>query len=225
MALLILLCFASVLSSSFSSPLPINATHAAVQDPVHVVQDVARTVNMSLGRRMLGSCVTGNPVDDCWRCDPNWADHRQHLADCAIGFGRGAIGGKNGKVYVVYRRRRRPDEPAAGHPPPRRRPGGAPVDHVRARHDHPAEAGPARGAVQDHRRPRRRRRRRRRRRVLLVQGSSHVIIHGVTIRGCRSARSDGDGVTVRRSSDVWVDHCTLEDCADGLIDVTEGPHA
>uniref|UniRef100_J3M5N9 Pectate lyase n=2 Tax=Oryza brachyantha TaxID=4533 RepID=J3M5N9_ORYBR len=34
--------------------------------------------------------------------------------------------------------------------------------------------------------------------------------------------SDGDGVCVHNSSDVWVDHCTLEDCADGLIDVVEG---
>jgi pectate lyase len=44
---------------------------------------------------------TWNPVDDCWRCDPNWAAHRQSLANCAIVFGRNAIGGKNGRIYVV----------------------------------------------------------------------------------------------------------------------------
>jgi pectate lyase len=47
------------------------------------------------------SCATGNPIDDCWRCDPNWERNRKRLADCAIGFGRNAIGGKNGKFYVV----------------------------------------------------------------------------------------------------------------------------
>ncbi|CAL5374405.1 unnamed protein product [Camellia sinensis] len=32
------------------------------------------------------SCLTGNPIYDCWRCDPNWGGNRQRLADCAIGF-------------------------------------------------------------------------------------------------------------------------------------------
>lgn len=56
-----------------------------------------------MSRRNLGylSCGTGNPIDDCWRCDPNWAKHRQRLAHCAIGFGKNAIGGREGKIYVV----------------------------------------------------------------------------------------------------------------------------
>ena len=33
--------------------------------------------------------------------------------------------------------------------------------------------------------------------------------------------SDGDGITVFHPNDVWVDHCTLEACTDGLIDVTD----
>jgi pectate lyase len=47
------------------------------------------------------SCLTGNPIDDCWKCDTNWANNRQRLADCAIGFGQNAIGGKGGKFYIV----------------------------------------------------------------------------------------------------------------------------
>ena len=47
------------------------------------------------------ACLTGNPIDDCWRCDPNWENNRQRLADCAIGFGRTAVGGKGGRIYVV----------------------------------------------------------------------------------------------------------------------------
>ena len=47
------------------------------------------------------SCSSGNPIDDCWRCDSNWDKNRQKLADCAIGLRKNAIGGKNGKIYVV----------------------------------------------------------------------------------------------------------------------------
>lgn len=47
------------------------------------------------------SCYTGNPIDDCWKCDPNWPNNRQRLADCAIGFGQYALGGKNGEFYIV----------------------------------------------------------------------------------------------------------------------------
>jgi pectate lyase len=46
-------------------------------------------------------CGTGNPIDDCWTCDPNWEQNRQSLADCAIGFGQNAIGGRDGAIYVV----------------------------------------------------------------------------------------------------------------------------
>jgi len=45
--------------------------------------------------------ATGNPIDDCWRHDPNWANNRQALASCAIGFGKNAIGGAQGPIYVV----------------------------------------------------------------------------------------------------------------------------
>ncbi|GFY93306.1 pectin lyase-like superfamily protein [Actinidia rufa] len=47
------------------------------------------------------TCQTGNPIDDCWRCNPNWQLNRQRLADCGIGFGQYAIGGKGGRFYVV----------------------------------------------------------------------------------------------------------------------------
>ncbi|KAH9330619.1 hypothetical protein KI387_002727, partial [Taxus chinensis] len=49
---------------------------------------------MNSSKRQLSylSCGTGNPIDDCWRCDPNWVNNRKRLADCAIGFGKNAIG-------------------------------------------------------------------------------------------------------------------------------------
>jgi len=63
---------------------------------------ICRSV-FNASRRSLAylSCRTGNPIDDCWRCDPNWETNRQRLADCAIGFGKNAIGGRDGRIYVV----------------------------------------------------------------------------------------------------------------------------
>jgi pectate lyase len=52
-------------------------------------------------RELQDWCNSGNPIDDCWRCDPNWEQNRQALADCAIGFGKNAAGGKEGQIYVV----------------------------------------------------------------------------------------------------------------------------
>ena len=53
-------------------------------------------------------CATGNPVDNCWKCDAN----------CAIGFGLGTIGGRNGRIYVVTSAR--DDSPANPAPGPLR---------------------------------------------------------------------------------------------------------
>jgi pectate lyase len=55
----------------------------------------------SLRRRYNGPCLATNPIDRCWRCDANWAKKRKKYADCAQGFGIGAVGGRNGPIYVV----------------------------------------------------------------------------------------------------------------------------
>ena len=63
-----------------------------------------RSINASSTRRNLkgdSSCSTGNPIDDCWKCDSNWDKNRQKLAECAVGFGKNAAGGKDGNIYVV----------------------------------------------------------------------------------------------------------------------------
>lgn len=52
-------------------------------------------------RGQNGPCEATNPIDRCWRCRSDWAEHRQRLADCVIGFGRGTTGGKGGLFYVV----------------------------------------------------------------------------------------------------------------------------
>ncbi|KAL0363201.1 UNVERIFIED_CONTAM: putative pectate lyase 2 [Sesamum calycinum] len=42
-----------------------------------------------------------NSIDSCWRARSNWATNRRALADCAVGFGKNAIGGKFGATYLV----------------------------------------------------------------------------------------------------------------------------
>lgn len=66
-----------------------------------------------------------------------------------------------------------------------------------------------------------------------------MIIHGLRIHDCKTtpagnvmgpdgkiiqlgAAVDGDGIRLVSSTKVWIDHNTLQDCEDGLIDVTRG---
>ncbi|KAK6133011.1 hypothetical protein DH2020_033302 [Rehmannia glutinosa] len=37
--------------------------------------------------------------------------------------------------------------------------------------------------------------------------------------------SDGDGISIFGARDIWIDHCTLSDCHDGLIDIVSGSTA
>lgn len=41
-----------------------------------------------------------NPIDACW-VHTNWRNNRRALAKCALGFGKYAIGGAYGPIYVV----------------------------------------------------------------------------------------------------------------------------
>jgi pectate lyase len=76
---------------------------------------------------------------------------------------------------------------------------------------------------------------------ITVQYVTNIIIHGINIHDCiptgnamvRSSPShygwrtmaDGDGVSIFGSSYVWVDHCSLSNCADGLVDAIMGSTA
>ncbi|KAL2323195.1 hypothetical protein Fmac_027574 [Flemingia macrophylla] len=62
---------------------------------------IARREMLALSEKEVALCLTRNPIDDCWKCDPSWANDRQRLADCAIGFGQNAKGGKGGEFYIV----------------------------------------------------------------------------------------------------------------------------
>ena len=64
---------------------------------------VDMSIRNSTQMRNLGyfSCGTGNPIDDCWHCDPHWHLQRKCLVDYGIGFGRNVVGGWDGQYYVV----------------------------------------------------------------------------------------------------------------------------
>ncbi|XP_062161019.1 putative pectate lyase 2 [Alnus glutinosa] len=175
-----------------------------------------------------------NAIDSCWRTKSNWAANRRALADCAVGFGKDAIGGKYGAIYVVTT----PYDDAVNPKPGTLRYGviqTQPLWIVFAKDMviklenelimNSFKTIDGRGAkVEIAYGP-----------CITVQGVSHVIIHGISIHDCKPGKSglvrsspthvgrrggsDGDGISVFASSNVWIDHCFLARCADGLIDV------
>ncbi|CAN6929808.1 unnamed protein product [Brassica oleracea] len=216
-------------------------------DPELVARDVHRRVNASLSRRQAmdttdqtGSnpCFTGNPIDDCWKCDPNWPDNRQGLADCGIGFGQYALGGKGGRFYFVTDSS---DDDAVEPKPGTLRYGVIQVEPlwivfpsnmmIKLKQElifNSYKTLDGRGAN-----------------VHIVGGGcitlqyvSNVIIHNIHIHHCyqsgntnvRSSpthygfrtKSDGDGISIFGSKDIWIDHCSLSRCKDGLIDAVMG---
>lgn len=192
------------------------------------------TINST--RRGLLSCATGNPIDDCWRCDPDWERNRKRLADCGIGFGRDAIGGKNGKVYVVTDPRDDPVNPSNGtlrHAVIQTEP-----LWIIFRNDmviqlkeelimNSFKTIDGRGAnVHIGNGP-----------CITVQNVTNIIIHGIHIHDCKRAGnamvkdspqhtgwrtvSDGDGISIFTGRHIWVDHCSMSNCEDGLIDAVK----
>lgn len=219
----------------------------SVADPEAIAAEVASIISMSINnvtqRRKLGyfSCGTGNPIDDCWRCDPSWQKNRKRLADCGIGFGRNAIGGRDGRFYVVTD----PSDDNPVNPKPGTLRHAVIQDEPlwivfkrdmviqlkqelimnsfktidgRGSNVHIANGG-----------------------CITIQFVTNVIIHGLHIHDCkptgnamvRSSPShfgwrtvaDGDAISIFGSSHIWVDHNSLSNCADGLVDAVMGSTA
>ncbi|KAK3036380.1 hypothetical protein RJ639_032149 [Escallonia herrerae] len=242
--LISVVCSFFLLGSSAMLNLTLPGQHP---DPEAVVLDLHRRVNVSVSRRQMlsysindqsSSCLTGNPIDDCWRCDPNWQQNRQRLADCGIGFGQYALGGKGGKFYVVTDST---DNDAVNPKIGTLRYAVIQTEPLwivfatnmvihlsqelifnsyktvdgRGADVHIVGGG-----------------------CLTIQYITNVIIHNIHIHHCyqsgetnvRSSPthygwrtlSDGDGISISGSRDIWVDHCKLSHCKDGLIDAVLG---
>ncbi|GFP91828.1 probable pectate lyase 12 [Phtheirospermum japonicum] len=246
--LLLLFSLSTFISSTSSFNLTLPHQHP---NPEAVVQQVQSSVNASISRRrqllngppVVGpaQCLTGNPIDDCWRCDPNWAADRQRLADCGIGFGRGAMGGRGGRYYVITDSSDRD----VANPTPGTLRHAVIQDEplwivfqssmvIQLRHElifNSYKTVDGRGAnvhITGHG-------------CITLQYVSNVIIHNVRIYNCvpsghtiiRSSpshagwrgKSDGDGISIFSSRNIWIDHCALSHCTDGLIDAIMGSTA
>ncbi|KAJ4842768.1 hypothetical protein Tsubulata_013393, partial [Turnera subulata] len=175
-----------------------------------------------------------NPIDSCWRSNSNWAKNRQALANCAVGFGQGAMGGKYGAIYVVTTPYDDPINPKPGtlrYGVIQTKPlwiifakdmviklkNELIVNSFKTIDGRGAKVEIAYGPC------------------ITIQGVSHVIVHGISIHDCKPGNSgmvrstpthvghrqgsDGDAIAIFASSNVWIDHCYLASCSDGLIDV------
>ncbi|CAN0857665.1 Probable pectate lyase 7 [Linum grandiflorum] len=192
-------------------------------------------------KKHKGPCERTNPIDRCWRCRKNWAKQRRRLAKCALGFGRKTRGGAAGRTYVVTDN----SDDDCLNP----RPGTLryaviqkePLWIIFARHmniklkselimtsnktldGRGANVHISYGAG------------------LTIQYVNNVIIHGIHIHhivatsgglirdsvdhyGHRT-QSDGDGISIFGSTNVWIDHVSMSRCTDGLIDAIQGSTA
>ncbi|GLJ17452.1 hypothetical protein SUGI_0303850 [Cryptomeria japonica] len=213
--------FQLVMSKSFGTSVNMtkaeNAVEYHVEKPELVAQMVERSLNTSRRQLSYMSCGTGNPVDDY------------------------AIGGQNGRFYIVTD----PNDDDPVNP----RPGTLRhaviqteplwiifqrdmviqlkeeliMNSYKTIDGRGANVHIANGAC------------------ITIQYVNNIIIHGIHIHDCKPAgntnvrsspthygyrtRSDGDGITIHGSSAIWVDHCSLSSCTDGLIDATRGSTA
>ncbi|KAE9607937.1 hypothetical protein Lal_00039986 [Lupinus albus] len=202
---------------------------------------VGKGERRNLMGRNKGPCMATNPIDRCWRCDPNWANNRQKLADCVQGFGRNTRGGKGGPFYIVTD----PSDNDMVTPKP------GTLRHAVTRNGplwiifahnmmiylkqelimssnktidgRGADVHIANGAG------------------ITIQYIKNVIIHGVKIYNIQvhggglirdsedhygfRTQSDGDGISIFGASNVWIDHVSMKNCYDGLIDAIMGSTA
>ncbi|CAB4311341.1 unnamed protein product [Prunus armeniaca] len=229
-----------------------KAAHEAYHDdPIAVTEhfnkqvldtfDYANNTRRNLNQKYKGPCMATNPIDRCWRCDPNWEKNRKRLADCALGFGRKATGGKLGPIYVVT------DNTDADLVNPK--PGtlrhaviqNGPLWIIFARDmriklteellvasDKTIDARGANVHILDGAQ-------------ISLQFVKNVIITNLHIHNNKPGngglirdsinhfgqrtRSDGDGISMYGATNVWIDHVSLSNCADGLIDAIQGSTA
>lgn len=191
--------------------------------------------------KYTGPCLATNPIDRCWRCKKNWAKNRKRLAKCVLGFGRRTTGGKSGKYYVVYDASDNdvvnPKRGTLRHAVIQKQPlwiifsrsmiirlsQELLVTSHKTIDARGANVHIAYGAG------------------ISIQFAKNVIIHGLHIHDIVSkpggtirdsvdhvgfrTQSDGDGISIFGSTNVWIDHVSMARCQDGLIDAIQGSTA
>ncbi|KAG0491784.1 hypothetical protein HPP92_004820 [Vanilla planifolia] len=226
------------------NPDPLSATNEFNQAVHKALDRTGNSTRRELGtrkRRWYEPCVATNPIDRCWRCRSDWAHHRKRLAGCSKGFGRNALGGARGRFYVVTDGS---DNDMVNPKPGTLRHAVIQVEPlwivfardmvIRLSEElivNSYKTIDARGAN-----------------VHIAYGAQitiqfvhNVIIHNLHIHHIRAGnggmirdtpnhygirtRSDGDGISIYGSSNIWIDHVSMSNCADGLIDAIMGSTA
>ncbi|KAL3824430.1 hypothetical protein ACJIZ3_020459 [Penstemon smallii] len=181
-----------------------------------------------------------NVIDKCWRTNTNWRSHRHQLAQCSVGY-TGKMTNNIGSDVTNYKVTDPSDDPLNPKLGTLRYATTSIAGKVwitfekdmniklakpllvssfttidgRGANIHIASGG-----------------------CLVLQRVTNVIIHGIRIHDCKPqgpgpvmgpnknivhlGPSDGDAIRMITSSKIWIDHNTLYDCQDGLIDVTRG---
>ncbi|KAL6568220.1 hypothetical protein OROHE_003904 [Orobanche hederae] len=189
----------------------------------------ARTINNNM-----------NVIDRCWRTNPNWRSHRHQLARCSVGYA-GKMTNNIGRDVINYKVTDPSDDPLNPRPGTLRYAmtniGGKTwitfarnmniklvkpllVSSYTTLDGRGVDVHIGDGAC------------------IFLQRVTNVIIHGLRIRNCMPQGPgpvmgpnrkivhlgpvDGDAIRMVTSTKVWIDHNTLTDCQDGLIDVTRG---
>ncbi|GAB4827769.1 hypothetical protein Ancab_034655 [Ancistrocladus abbreviatus] len=208
---------------------------------VHLALDGSNSTRRGLGKKYKGECQAQNPIDKCWRCRANWAKERKKLAKCVRGFGRNTTGGLAGDFYVVTD----PSDNDLVNPVPgtlrfgvlQPRPlwitfahdmniklkGELLVTSDKTIDGRGATVHIANGSG------------------ISIQFAHNIIIHNIRIHdivpasggmikdtwdhvGLRGA-DDGDGISIFTSHNIWIDHLSMWNCKDGLIDAVSASTA
>ncbi|XP_076907630.1 pectate lyase 4-like [Bidens hawaiensis] len=159
-------------------------------------------------------------------------DNRQALAECAMGFAKGTTGGVGGEIYTVTdpsdEDGANPKEGTLRYGASQKKPLWIIFDKdmvITLKHTLVVTGDKTidgRGAVVE---------------ItngggITIQEENNIIIHGININNVKvmdgfAGRSacDGDALTIKTASKIWIDHCTLSNGPDGLLDVTMGSTA
>ncbi|KAF7802940.1 pectate lyase-like [Senna tora] len=206
------------------------ALEAYEHDPFNVTSEFNMHVHLAMDefnngtRRALlaqkdkGPCMITNPIDRCWRCDKNWAKNRFKLAWCAKGFGRKTTGGLGGPIYVVTDNSDDLVNPKPGTLSMVIQLKGELLVTSNKTIDGRGANVQIKGGS-----------------GITLQYVNNVIIHGLRIKNIKSqkgglirdavdhvglrTRSDGDGISLFGATNVWIDHISMSNADDGLIDI------
>ncbi|KAK8567246.1 hypothetical protein V6N13_105225 [Hibiscus sabdariffa] len=221
-------------------PRPEEVTSHYNEHAARLLMELNSTRRDLRGQKKSGPCEATNPIDKCWRCDPNWEKNRKRLADCALGFARGTTGGKDGEFYVVTDCSDDVVDPKPGtlrHAVTQTRPLWITFAHsmvIKLKEEliitnnktidgRGVNVHIAYGAG------------------LTIQFVRNIIVHNLHIHdmikthggiikdgenhlGLRT-ESDGDGISLFGATNVWLDHLSMYRCADGLIDAVQASTA